>query len=165
MQYKRISLQNISRPMFEGMVNIETYLKHCGLDQRLLELVKYRVSQINGCGFCVEMHHREAIRLRESEQRLHGLFAWRESKLFAAHERAALAYAEVLTLTHKHTVEDSLFETMTSCFSLSEIADITLAITQTNSWNRINKAFGAIAAGESFNETEQTEMASKELIK
>ncbi|MEO6868738.1 MAG: carboxymuconolactone decarboxylase family protein [Ginsengibacter sp.] len=140
----RISLETIPMPLLEGMMKIEHYLKNCGVDRKLLELVKYRVSQINGCGYCLDMHHKEAILLGESEQRLHGLAAWRESPYYSPTERDVLAYAEVLTLTQGHAVEDSLFESLRAYFSLEEVIVLTLAITQINSWNRISKAFGSV---------------------
>jgi len=141
---KRVSLETIPVPLLEGMMQIEHYLKNCGMDRKLLELVKYRVSQINGCGYCLDMHHKEAVLLGESEQRLHGLAAWRESPYYSPEEREVLAYAEVLTLTQVHNVEDRLFESLRAHFSLEEIVVLTLAITQINSWNRISKAFGSV---------------------
>jgi AhpD family alkylhydroperoxidase len=144
MKVKRISVQNIPEPLLEGMMKIEGYLKTGSLDAKLAELLKYRVSQINGCAYCLDMHHQDALLAGETEQRLHGVSAWRESPFYTPEERAALDYAEVLTLIHGHAVEDSLFETLQSFFSQAQIIEITLAITQINSWNRICKAFGSV---------------------
>ena len=144
MKHKRVSLENVPIPLLEGMMKIDHYLKNCRLNHTLLELLKYRVSQINGCGYCLDMHHKEAILLGESEQRLHGLAAWRDSPYYSPKERDVLAYAEMLTLTHQHDVDDALFESLRVHFSLEEIIVLTVAITQINSWNRISKAFGSV---------------------
>jgi AhpD family alkylhydroperoxidase len=123
------------------MIQIEQYIKKSGLDLKLLELVKYRVSQINSCAYCLDMHYKDAIHLGEKEQRLHLLAAWRESPFYSEKERAVLAYAEALTNISSQDVDDQLFKTLSVFFTDTEIANITISITQINSWNRICKAF------------------------
>jgi AhpD family alkylhydroperoxidase len=123
----------------DGMLKTEIYLKKSGLDPKMLELIKTRVSQINGCAFCLDMHYKDAIHLGESELRLSTLAGWRECPYYSEKEKTVLALAEALTL-HPH-VEDSLFETLSRLFSRAEIADLVLAISQINSWNRLNIAF------------------------
>lgn len=138
---QRISYHEASKGLLDGLVKTDTYLKKAGHDRKLLELMKYRVSQINGCAFCLDMHHQEAINLGETELRLHSLAAWRECPYFSEKERGLLAFAESLTFVHMQDVGDDVFNQLSNFFSKSEIAELTVAITQINSWNRINKAF------------------------
>ena len=138
---QRISYQEATRGLWDGLLKTEMYLKKSALDHKLLELVKYRVSQINGCVYCLDMHHKEATHLGETELRLHSLAAWREAPYYSETERAALAFAETLTYAHQQDVGDELYNELTKRFSKAEIADLTVAVAQINSWNRINKAF------------------------
>ena len=119
----------------------EFYFKKSGADLKLLELMKYRISQINGCAYCLDAHHKESIHMGETEQRLHSLAVWRECPYYTDRERAALAFAEALTNTSREEVNDELFTTLEGLFTKAEIADLTVAIAQINAWNRINKAF------------------------
>jgi AhpD family alkylhydroperoxidase len=135
---ERISFQDASKGLIDGLMKTELYLKKSGLDLLLLELVKYRVSQINGCAYCLDMHHKEAIAMGETELRLHSLAAWRECPYYSEKERAVLAYAEALTTDHS---VDEAFDTLSNLFSKTEIANITVAVSQINSWNMINRAF------------------------
>ncbi|MFC4874927.1 carboxymuconolactone decarboxylase family protein [Negadavirga shengliensis] len=144
MMTERISFVELDSKLFDGMNRTEMYLKKSGLDLKLLELIKYRVSQINGCAFCLDMHHKEAIHMGESELRLHSLAAWKECPFYDEKERAALAFAETLTLAARQEAGDEVFDELARHFSKQEIASLTLAVTQINAWNRINKAFGTI---------------------
>ncbi|MBD0331157.1 MAG: carboxymuconolactone decarboxylase family protein [Chitinophagaceae bacterium] len=144
MKARRIQPHEVSGAVMECLMKTETYLKGCSIDHKLLELIKYRASQINGCVNCLDMHHKEAIRLGETEKRLHTVAAWKESPFFTEKERAALAYTDALTLVSKSEIDDELFGELTRYFSKQEIADLTLAITQINTWNRINKAFKVV---------------------
>jgi AhpD family alkylhydroperoxidase len=137
----RISFEDTSKGFTDGLFKTGFYLKKSGLDQKLLTLVDYRVSQINGCAFCLDMHHKDAIHLGETELRLHSLAAWKECPYYTEQERAVLAYAEAVTAG---TMEDEVFEALTPFFSKSQIADLTLAIANINSWNRLNIAFRSI---------------------
>lgn len=141
---ERISLLETSKGLMDGLMKTESYLKKSGLDHKLLELMKYRVSQINGCAYCLDMHHKEAINMGEEELRLHSLPAWRECPFYSEKERTVLAFAEALTYTDKQDVSDELYSHLSNQFSKAEIADLTMAIAQINSWNRINKTFRPI---------------------
>ena len=121
-----------------ALVAVETYLKTCGLDPRLQALVKVRVSQINGCAYCLHMHTEEARRLGESEARLYLLNAWRESNLYSAKERAALCWAEALTDIAAGRAPDSIYDEARRQFSERELADLSIAVAMINAWNRLS---------------------------
>lgn len=151
---ERISYEETSKGFGDGLMKTEYYLKNCGLDEKLMELMKYRVSQINGCAYCLDMHHKEAINIGEDELRLHSLAAWRECPFYNKNEKAVLQYAEVLTKNEENYKQ--AFDELSVYFSKSEIANLTLAITQINTWNRINKAFGIIPGNYKVPEVEQS---------
>jgi len=138
---QRLSREELSPDLFAGLYKNEVFLKTSGFDLKLLELIKYRVSQINGCAYCLDMHHKEAIHMGETELRLHSLAAWRECPYYTDKERAALVYAETLTHANRMEVEDEVYDQLLPHFSQDEIAILTLGIVQINSWNRISKAF------------------------
>lgn len=136
----------ITRPSsFHGaqqqILGIENYLKDCGLDVNLLDLVRVRASQINGCAFCLAMHVQELRERGEREDRLAVLSAWRDAPWFTDREREALAWAEAVTTLENREVPDDVFEQARSQFSEQELADLTLAVIAINSWNRFNIAF------------------------
>ena len=111
---------------------------HAGaLDERLLELVKIRASQINGCAFCLDMHTKDARAIGESEERLAVVAAWREAPGFSERERAALAWTEALTLLPERGAPDELFEALRACFSEEEIVALTWQVVVINGWNRM----------------------------
>src|SRR5689334_7791864 len=118
----RIGFSDVTKGLFDGLFKTEMYLKKCGLDHKLLELIKCRVSQINGCAYCLDMHHKDATAMGESEQRLYSLPAWKECPYYSEPERAALAYAEAVTNLHQHGISDELFETLSQHFTKAEIA-------------------------------------------
>ena len=122
------------------LLGLEQYLHQSGLDQQLLELVKLRVSQINGCAFCLAMHARLLRQAGEREDRLHVLAAWRETDWFTDRERSALAWAEAVTLLRDQHVDDAVYAQARAQFSEKEIADLTLAVITINGWNRANIA-------------------------
>lgn len=138
---QRLTFQDASKDVLDILMKGENYLKAGGLDPRLLELMKYRVSQINGCARCLDMHHKAAIHMGETEQRLHTLAAWRDCPYYSDKERAVLAFAEALTNINHQDIDDPLFDTLSGLFSKNEIVDLTLAITQINTWNRFNRTF------------------------
>ena len=138
---ERISFTEISPQLMNGLMQTEKYIKNSGMSVQLMELVKYRVSQINGCAYCLDMHHKEAIHHGESELRLHSLPAWKECPYYSDKERAALDFAETLTLISKHVVTDSQYKILSTQFSKQEIIDLTLLINQINLWNRFMKVF------------------------
>lgn len=126
------------------MLALSNYTRDCGLDHALLELVKIRASQINGCGYCLEMHTREARAAGESEVRLHLLAAWRESPLYTERERAALAWTEAITLIAKAGAPEEVYQAARAHFSEAELVRLTLAIGVINIWNRLAIAFHAV---------------------
>jgi len=123
---------------------IERYLHDSGLDVKLLHTIKLRASQINGCAFCIDMHWKDARAAGESEQRLYGLDAWRESPYYTDRERAALEWTESVTLVSQTHVPDDVFERMRAQFSEKEIVDLTHAVAMINLWNRLAIPFRAV---------------------
>ncbi len=137
----RISAYDAAPDAMAAMFGVEAYLKGCGLEASLIELVKMRASQINGCAFCLDMHSRDTRKAGETEQRLHLLNAWRESSLYSPRERAALAWTESLTAISGNHAPDPVFEAVRQCFTDEELTNLTLLICQINSWNRIAIGF------------------------
>ena len=125
----------------KAMLALESAVENSGLDQMLVDLVKLRASQINGCAYCIDMHFREARARGESDQRLYLLDAWRDSPVYTDRERAALAWTEAVTLITKDQVPDDVYSQARDHFSESELANLTLAIVAINGWNRFNIAF------------------------
>lgn len=122
------------KPVFE----MGAHLKKSSLGPELMELIDFRVSQINACAYCLDMHAKEARAKGETEQRLYGLSAWRETPYYTDRERAALAWAEAVTAAH---VPDQVYNEAAAHFSDEEMIDLTLAVTTINTWNRLNLAF------------------------
>ena len=137
----RISAHDAAPGAIGAMMSVEAYLDDCGLEATLVELIKMRASQINGCAFCLDMHSKDARANGESEQRLYLLSAWRESSLFSPRERAALAWTESLTSIADNHAPDRLFEALRQHFSDEEITNLTLLVCQINSWNRFAVGF------------------------
>jgi AhpD family alkylhydroperoxidase len=137
----RISLEEVPKELIGILLKPGQYIGKSGFDPKLIELIDFRVSTINGCAYCLDMHFKDAIAHGETEQRLYSLAAWRECPYYTEKERAALAYAEAVTASH---VNDAVFEGLTPFFSKQEIADLTLAITTINTWNRFNVAFRTV---------------------
>lgn len=130
------------RGAYEQMRQLETYIHGTALERPLLELVKIRASQINGCAHCLAMHTRDARKAGEREDRLAVLPAWREAgDWFTDRERAALAWAEAVTTLEHREVPDEVFAQARKQFSEQELADLTLAVIVINGWNRLNVAF------------------------
>lgn len=121
----------------KGLVGLETYLHNCGLEPKLLHMIKLRASQLNGCAFCIDMHWKDAKNVGETDQRLYGLDAWEESPYYTDRERAALAWTEALTNLHAGHVPDAVFDQVKSHFSEKELSDLTYAVAAINAWNRI----------------------------
>ena len=134
---QRIEFGKASPEAYQAMLAVSKYTNECGLEHSLLELVKTRASQINGCAFCLQMHTRDARKLGETEERLHLLPAWREAPVYSSRERAALAWTEALTLLTEGHPPDDVYAEVRAQFSEEEIAKLTLAIGVINSWNRI----------------------------
>jgi AhpD family alkylhydroperoxidase len=126
---------------YAALAAVEAYLDGCGLDHRLMLLVKTRVSQINGCEYCLHMHTQDARRLGETEARLYLLDAWHESALYSPQERAALAWAESLTHIARTHAPDDVYDEASRHFSDKALADLSIVIAMINAWNRL--AIGA----------------------
>lgn len=123
---------------------LEAYVYDCGLERSLLELVKTRASQLNGCAYCIDMHTKDARANGESEQRLYALSAWREAPFYTDRERAALAWAEAVTLVSQGSSPDALYDETRRHFSERELVDLTLALVAINSWNRMSISFRTV---------------------
>ncbi|HEY4709960.1 MAG TPA: carboxymuconolactone decarboxylase family protein [Candidatus Acidoferrales bacterium] len=126
---------------YQAMAALENFVASCGLERPLLELVKMRASQINGCAYCLDMHSKDARALGESEQRLYLLNAWRETPFYTERERAALEWTEAVTLVAENHVSDEVYQAVARHFSEEELANLTLAIATINSWNRLSISF------------------------
>ncbi len=131
--------------VYRAMLGLEAQVNnHSGLDGTLLNLVRMRASQINHCGFCLDMHSKEARAHGETEQRLYCLEAWREAPFYTERERAALAWSEAVTLLTDGFVPDSVFAEVRAHFSDAELANLTLAVVAINGWNRFGVAFRTV---------------------
>ena len=126
---------------YRALSQVSAYLTRCGLESGLLHLVYLRVSQINGCAYCVDMHSNDALREGDSEQRVHNVVVWEESPFYTERERAAFAWAESVTLVSQTHVPDAIYEETRTYFSEKEISDLTLAIATMNAWNRMAISF------------------------
>jgi AhpD family alkylhydroperoxidase len=133
----RIDYASVSPVGVRAMVGLQRAVDDAGLEPLLLELVKMRASQINGCAYCLDMHSKDARALGEAEQRLHLLAAWREASCYDAREQAALAWCEVLTLISKQGAPDAVYERLEQTFLPEEIVALTVAIVAINGWNRL----------------------------
>ena len=140
----RIDYPKASPKGLQAMYGLERYVRECGLEPSLLELVKMRASQINGCAFCIDMHSKDARAAGESEQRLYGLDAWREAPYYSDRERAALAWTEATTLVTAGHVPDEVYAHVREHFSEKELVDLTLAAVTINAWNRLAIAFRSV---------------------
>jgi len=137
----RLNAQTAAPDAVNAVLGMERYVRGCDLEHALIELVKIRISQINGCAYCLDMHVREARASGESDQRLAVLAAWRESPAFTERERAALAWAETLTRIADRGAPDSVYQPLAALFSEAEIVDLTVAIATINTWNRMAIGF------------------------
>ena len=132
----RIEWAKVSPDAYKALIGLEQALAKTGLENSLLELIRLRASQINGCAYCVNMHANDARKAGESEARLQTLSVWRETNFFSARERAVLAWVESLTLlAEKHAPQDQ-FDALREHFSDAEIVGLTLAVATINTWNR-----------------------------
>ena len=138
----RIPFTHVPKDPLAVMMQVENYVNSCGFSVCLLEILRLRASQINGCAYCIDMHFKEAIAAGEEPLRLYSLSVWRDTDFYDAKEQAALAWCEAITLIHDNSAIDSLFAALKRHFNESEIAHLTLAIVQINSWTRLAKSFG-----------------------
>jgi AhpD family alkylhydroperoxidase len=141
---ERISYRDVPEGLSRVMMQVQDYIDNSGLDAKLLDLVRMRVSQINSCAYCLDMHFKEGLAAGESALRLISVSAWRETPYYSPKERAVLAFAETLTHMPAEEFTDSIHDELQVHFSKEEIAYLTLAIIQINSWNRLMRSFGTI---------------------
>jgi len=146
---KRINLLEKPSNGLKPIFALGGYLKNSTIERPLQELINFRVSQINQCPFCLDMHSKDARAGGETEQRLYGLNVWRETPYYTDRERAALAFAEAVTAVH---VSDEIYSQASGHFTEEELIDLTLLITSINTWNRLQAAFpvkaGSYTAGQ-----------------
>ncbi len=147
MTQPRRSLPEVAPGAYRAVRGVEAYIQGCGLDKSLIELVKLRASQINGCAFCIDMHTRDARQHGEAEQRLYLLNAWREAPLYTEREKAALAWTEHLTRVSTDGAPQAAYERLRSLFSEVEVANLTVLIGLINLWNRVAVGGGFHLAG------------------
>lgn len=143
MRTTTLNYQKVDPDSLKGMMELERYVRGSDLEPALIELVKMRASQINGCGYCLDMHSKDARAVGETEQRLYALSVWNETSFYSEREQAALAWTEVLTRISEHEVTDELYEEVQSHFSEKEMVVLTTAIIAINSWNRLAIGFGS----------------------
>jgi AhpD family alkylhydroperoxidase len=141
----RMDFRAASPEGVKAMSALHAFLHHCGLERSLLELVKLRASQINGCAHCIDMHTKELRADGEDEQRLYLLNAWEEAPIYSERERAALAWTEAVTLVSETHVPDDVYELVRRHFNETELTNLTLAIVAINGANRLNVAFRTVA--------------------
>jgi AhpD family alkylhydroperoxidase len=132
---------------YSAMAGLEQYVRGSGLESALLELVKVRASQMNGCAYCLDMHTKDARAHGETEQRLYVVSAWREAPFYSDREQAALEWTEAVTRLGPHGVDEDVFARARAQFSETELVNLTMAIVAINGWNRIAIAFHAPEPG------------------
>ncbi|WP_029921797.1 carboxymuconolactone decarboxylase family protein [Nevskia soli] len=133
----RLNLIKAAPKSWNAMLALQDTVNKCGLEQTILELVKLRASQLNGCAFCIAMHTRDALKHGISQERMHLLNAWREAPLYSAREQAALAWTEALTFITQGHAADAVYEQVRQQFSAEETASLSFAIAAINTWNRL----------------------------
>lgn len=140
----RFDYTKVQPEAFQTLLKLEGYVKKSGLDHTLLELIKIRASQINGCAFCLDMHTKDARAMGETEQRLYMLNAWREAPFYTEAERAAIALTEAVTKISKAGVPQELYEHVRKHFDEAQFANLIMAINAINCWNRIAISTGMV---------------------
>ncbi len=141
---ERLSYSKVAPGGVEVLRKLESYVKNSSLEAGLLELVRLRASQINGCAFCIDMHTKDARTRGESEQRLYAVSAWREAPFYSERERAALAWTEAVTRVGETHVPDDVYAEARQHFSEKELVDLTFAIIAINGWNRLAVSFRTV---------------------
>ncbi|UIJ78343.1 carboxymuconolactone decarboxylase family protein [Rhizobium leguminosarum] len=141
---QRLNYAQQSPDLFKKFMEFSMALKSSVIDEKLQALVEVRASQINGCGFCLDMHVKQAKILGETELRLYHVAIWRESTLFIPHERAALAWTEALTKLPEGGIPDEIYERVRGQLSEKEISDLTFVVMAINAWNRVNVGFKTV---------------------
>jgi AhpD family alkylhydroperoxidase len=140
----RLDYARVDPEGYHIIATLNRFVRNCGLEHPLLELVKIRASQINGCAYCIDMHTKDARAAGETEQRIYALSAWHETPFFTERERTALAWTEAVTLIGENYVPDELYRSTRQQFSEKELVDLTLAVILINSWNRLAITFRTV---------------------
>jgi AhpD family alkylhydroperoxidase len=134
---RRMELDKVTPAGYQAIINLEKYVRSTSLDKRLLELIKIRASQINGCAFCIDMHTKDARKGGETEQRIYALSAWRDTPFFTLQEQSVLALTEAITLISHNHVSDEIYDEVAKHFEAKVVGELILAIITINAWNRI----------------------------
>jgi AhpD family alkylhydroperoxidase len=137
----RLDYAQVAPDAYRAMGRIEYYIKNCGLEVLLIELIKIRASQVNGCAYCIDRHTKDARALGESEQRIYLLSAWRDAPFYTERERAALEWTESLTLIADDHVPDEIYQHVKLYFSDEELVNLSLVVATINAWNRLFISF------------------------
>lgn len=137
----RLNPYKVAPDLMNVMMEMEQAVQGSGLNTSLVDLMRIRASQINGCAFCIHMHTRDARAKGETEERIYLLNAWRESPLYTERERAALAWTEAVTLVAQTRVSNEIYESVRAQFDEAELVKLTLLVTTINAWNRIAISF------------------------
>ena len=137
----RLDYYNASPKAMKAMIAMEALTSHLSIEQPLLQLIRIRASQLNGCAFCTDMNSVDARRAGESDRRLYAIAVWRDSGFFNPRERAALAWTEAVTLLAESHVPDEVYQQAKAQMSEAELVDLTIAVTTINSWNRLAVSF------------------------
>ena len=138
---ERINYQDIPNGMFDILMKIENFINESSLDFKLLEIVRLRVAQKNGCAYCVDMHHKELKNTNETDLRLSSICVWEETPYFTDKERTILQFTDILTKLNREPISDEVYNPLLDFFSKEEICILTLAICQINTWTRLMKTF------------------------
>lgn len=141
---QRINYGEVAPGAIQAQLGLEKYTRECGLEHSLLELVKTRASQLNGCAYCLDMHTKDARAAGETEQRLYTVSVWRETPFFTSRERAALAWTEAVTILSDGHVSDEVYEMARKEFTEKELVDLTMAVVAINGWNRLAISMRAV---------------------
>lgn len=138
---QRINYQDIPKGMFDTIMITENFINNSSLGMQLLELIRVRVSQNNGCAYCVDMHHKELQNLEETDLRLSSICVWKETPYFSDKERAALTLTDALTVSSGTAISDKIYKSLENHFNKEEVCFLTLAIAQINTWTCLMKTF------------------------
>ncbi|OUQ89908.1 hypothetical protein B5G50_03170 [Brevibacillus brevis] len=141
----RINHRAVNPEAYQTMLKLEKFVNESGLDKKLIELIKIRASQINGCAFCMDMHTQDARKLGETEQRIYLLSVWRESAVYTEAERAVLALTEAVTVITANGVSEELYQQVREHFDENQYVFLIMAINTINCWNRIAISTGMSA--------------------
>jgi AhpD family alkylhydroperoxidase len=140
---QRMNAMAVAPKAYQAMYGLETYVRESGLDHMLVHLLKLRVSYMNGCAYCVDMHSKDARAGGETEQRIYSVPLWRETPFYTSRERAAFAWSEAVTALGPHGVSDEAYDAARQEFDEAELVHLTMAIVTINGWNRLAIALGA----------------------